>query len=504
MIFAPTQKDFSSLLNVLGRLSLILSAFLLGMAIVAAILGEQNPFYDFLITALLGASCGLVFMGVFRQEKELSYASAFLAVALSWLIASLLGALPLYLSGHFASFLDAFFEAMSGFATTGLSLVQDLDHLAVSLNIWRHLMMFLGGQGIIIIAVAFLFKSTTALGFYLGEARDEKILPNIINTSRFIWTVSIVYFILGSSVLFFLGRFAVGLNIKTALIHSVCIFMAAFDTGGFTPQAMNILYYHSWAWEVVTLVLMLLGAFNFNLHYFVWMKKKTEIGKNIETRSFLVSFTFLALLLNFALFNKSYFSFWPLYRNSLYQLVSAHTGCGFSNLPLYSLRQWPQAALLAIILAMGLGGGVCSTTGGIKLMRLGLIFKSLQFEIKRWFYPPSLKISQKYHHLQDFILDEKRMVWVFSIFFLYLISYFVGSLVGVLLGYPFLPALFESVSAAANVGLSVGITTPSMPSLLKIVYIFQMWGGRLEFIAIGVSLLTLSSLLKHRRNEKIY
>jgi len=122
-----------------------------------------------------------------------------IVVSLSWLVAMVLGAIPLYLSGHWKSFLDACFDAMSGFATTGLGLVQDLDHLSYAHNLWRHLTMFLGGQGIVVIALSFFVRGFSgAFKMYVGEARDEKIMPNVINTSRFIWLVSIVYLILGT------------------------------------------------------------------------------------------------------------------------------------------------------------------------------------------------------------------------------------------------------------------------------------------------------------------
>ena len=122
-------------------------------------------------------------------------------VGLSWLAAMFLGAIPLFLSGHWGSYLDACFDAMSGFATTGLVLVQDLDHLALSHNLWRHLMMFIGGQGIVIVALSFFVRGLSgAFKMYVGEARDERVLPNVVHTARFIWLVSIIYLILGSTV----------------------------------------------------------------------------------------------------------------------------------------------------------------------------------------------------------------------------------------------------------------------------------------------------------------
>ena len=421
---------------------------------------------------------------------------AFLVVSLSWLVASLFGAVPLWLSGHFGSFLDAFFEAMSGFATTGLSLVKDIDHMSFAVNTWRHLTMFASGQGIVIVALSFLIKATsTAMGLYLGEARDEKILPNIVDTARFIWAVSFVYLILGTAVLLSI-LFWQGVPLAKSVLHGFFLFMAGFDTGGFTPQSTSIFYYHSFALEIATLVLMFLGSLNFNLHYYLWLRKKKEIWENIEIRTFFFSFTALSVLLAVFLVKLNSLNLGAGFRQGIYQLVSAHSGCGFTNLYPGWLKHWPEGALACINIAMANGGGVCSTTGGIKLMRLGFLFKGIAWEIRQKIYPSNAKLAEKYHHLSDAVLDDKKIKAAFLIFSLYLLSYLGGGIVGMFYGYKFLPALFESTSAAANVGLSLGITSASMPAGLKITYIIQMWLGRLEFVAVVISLGLLLSVFR--------
>ena len=130
---------------------------------------------------------------------------------------------------------------------------------------------------------------------YVGEARDERLLPNVIHTSRFIWLVSIVYLILSTLVLGMVG-IANGMKPANAFFHGACIFMAAFDTAGFAPQSQNILYYHSLAFEVITIVIMLLGAMNFNLHYRIWTGDRREIWKNIETRTMCITIAIAFLI----------------------------------------------------------------------------------------------------------------------------------------------------------------------------------------------------------------
>lgn len=496
VIFLPSKRGLFSLFYILGKLLIILGFFFLIPTGIAFFFKELNPFYDFLISFFICEIVGFLFLLAFPYSEELSYSYTFLLVALAWLVVPLFSSLPFWLSQHYASFLDAFFEAMSGFTTTGLTLIQDLDHTALSLNFWRHFVMFLGGQGIVIVVLSFFVQvSSYVLGLYFGEARQERIFPNVISTARFIWLVSLVYFFLGSSVLFIFLKNS-GLPLQKAIFHSLNLFMAAFDTGGFTPQSLNISYYHSLSVEFLTLVIMILGSFNFSLHYFIWFRNRREIYRNIETRTFFISFSLIFILLNLVTVTFFKGGWIELFRKTFYQLVSAHTGCGFSNVYVKELNSWPQSALVFIIIAMALGGGAGSTTGGIKLMRLALLFKTVGLEIRKWLLPPQARVYAKYHHLQEVVLDDKKVRFVFVITFFYLVSYFMGTIIGMLCGYGFLESLFESVSASANVGLSMGITSPQMPAILKLTYIIQMWSGRLEFISVIVGIAMLLALFK--------
>ena len=493
MTISPDKKDFSTILHILGRLIIGLSASMLIPLFLAIVYNEFSPFYDFSIAVSLSASIGIILVTVFPLARDISWIHTFFIVSLGWLVASLLGAVPLYLSSHYGCFLDSWFEAMSGFATTGLTLVKDLDHLSRSHNFWRHFIMFIGGQGIILASLSLLSQARgSVLGLYVGEARTEKILPNIIATARFIWKVSLIYLVLGVAFLgFFL--FKRGMLPDRAILHGLCLFFASFDTGGFAPQGQNIAYYHSFWLEVATVVMMMLGAINFNLHFWIWFKDKREVLKNFEVRTFFVTFFSLLVMIFFSLKGFPAFS---VFRKGFYQLISAHTGCGFTNLTGLELGNFNSLGILAIIFAMMIGGGVCSTTGGIKLMRLGIVFKSFFVEIKRRMMPLKAVYKDSYHHLQDIVLEDKKIKEAFIFFGLFLVTYTIGAVAGVFCGYPPLVSLFESVSATANVGLSMGITNPSMPALLKVVYILQMWVGRLEFLAVFVSIGFIVSLFK--------
>ena len=489
MIFRPQLKDVKIIGFYLGNIIIGLGFWFLLPALVAFLFKEHNPLLDFSISFISAVSLGLSLTLLCRMPKKdlvLGWMHGMVVVALAWIIAMFLGAIPMWLSSHWGSFLDACFDSMSGFATTGLVLAQDIDHMSYSLNFWRHLTMFIGGQGIVIVVLSFL-SADGSYSLYLGEGREERILPNVLQTARFIWFVSIMYLILGTTALAWAMRCA-GMPWVDSLFQGVCIFMAAFDTGGFTPQSQNIIFYHSWLVEIVAMVVMMLGAISFAFHYALWSGNRKELLKNLEIRAFSFSILVLFVLVLFGLSQGHiYSSGMSMFRRGFFQLFSAHTGTGYATISSSQLGSaWHPLALLALIGAMSLGGCVGSTTGAIKVMRLSLVLKSFRSEIKRLMFSDSTVVVEKLHHMKPSTINDTQVKSAFTVMFAFIGLYLFGTLVGVICGYPLLSSLFESVSAGANVGLSMGITQPSMPSALKIVYILQMWVGRLEFISVFV------------------
>lgn len=486
MILRPTREDYKIIGYYLGKIVIGIGILMMIPFTLALVYSEYRPAADFLLSISAVLLAGACLSAICYTKKDLATMHAMSVAALSWIVAMFVSAIPLYLSGHYGSYLDACFEAMSGYATTGLTLANNLDHMANSYNFWRHLTMFIGGQGIVVIALTFLFRGTAgAFRMYVGEARDEKILPNVIETSRFIWLVSIVFLIIGSAALS-ASAIIGGLKPAKAIFDSVCIFMAAWDTGGFTPQSQNILFYHNFPFEIITMAIMLLGSINFALHYAVWTGNRREIYKNIEiiTLFFTMAVTLSITAWGF-IGNVVYPAAIPYFRKIFYHLISGHTGTGYSTIyPRQFVNEWGPLAMLGITIAMAIGGSVCSTTGAIKVLRIGVIYKALRQDVKKLLLPDSSVLVQKVHHIKDMILEDKHVRMATLILLSYLNLYIFGTIAGMLCGYPLASSLFESVSAAANVGLSCGITLPSMPSALKIVYIIQMWAGRLEFIAI--------------------
>jgi len=498
MILKPRLQDIKNIGYYLGKVMIGLGLTMLVPIALGFAFGEINPVLDFLIGIEITLILGLILTQLCFSGQDLNWMQGMIVVSLSWLAAMVLGAIPLYLSGHWKSFLDACFDSMSGFATTGLALVMDLDHISFTHNLWRHLIMFIGGQGIVIIALSFFVKGASgAFKMYVGEARDERILPNVVHTSRFIWIVSVTYLLLGTIALGITGMLG-GMGPVTSFFHGACVFMAAFDTGGFAPQSQNLLYYHSTVYEIITVVLMILGALNFKLHYHVWMGNRKEITKNIETVTLFITITVTFLITAFGLERLGiYPQAIALFRKGFYQLVSGHTGTGFQTIyPIQFVNEWGNLPMVGVICAMALGGAVCSTTGAIKMLRIGVIFKALLQDIKTIILPERAIVIQKFHHIKNIFLEDKQVRPALIITLMYLLLYGLGSLVGMWYGHPFLYSLFESTSAAANVGLSCGITNTAMPAALKFTYIFQMWAGRLEFMSVFTLLGFLVAAIK--------
>lgn len=233
--------------------------------------------------------------------------------------------------------------------------------------------------------------------------------------------------------------------------------------------------------------LMVAGTINFGLHFALWFQNKREIIKNIETRSlfFTIILCWLIVIHGLTNFTPLYSNFSSLFRKGFYHVLSAHTGTGYMTVYAKEFAaQWSEVALVGLIVAMALGGSSCSTAGGIKAIRIGVFFKSFLLELKKRALPPSAIVIERFHHFREQVLGEEMLRFAFFITLLYLLTYFLGGVIGSFLGYPFLFSLFESVSATANVGLSVGITSPTMPTLMKVVYIIQMLAGRLEFVSL--------------------
>ncbi|MCK4267683.1 MAG: TrkH family potassium uptake protein [Actinomycetia bacterium] len=486
MIRKPKLDDWKIVGFYTGKIIVGIGLLMTIPLVTGIVFREWSAVIDFFIGILAALTVGFGFQLVCQTKREMNWMHGLVTTAFSWLVATFIGAMPHFLSGHFSTFLDAYFDLMSGFTTTGLYLIQDLDHVSNALNMWRHVVSYAGGQGIIVIALAFLIRGTSgAFMMYVGEGKDEKLLPNVIQTARAIWVVSLTYLFFGTIILTVVN-YSEGLNPVRSFLHGLWIFMSAWSTGGFAPQSLNIFYYHSFTIEIVTMIIFIIGSLNFVLHWSVWNGKPREIYRNIEIVSFTITLSITLGLVLIALMQTEALSgVMSLFRKGFYLVASAHTGTGLTSLNGAQLvRSWGPLAMLAITIAMTIGGSAASTCGGIKGMRVGIIAKNFVGEIRRFVVPESAITFQRIHHIKNRIIEDKQVRAAMLIVIAFVTMHLGGAVLGVLYRYPFVQALFESVSAGTTTGLSVGITNPSMPLALKSYYILAMWAGRLEFMAV--------------------
>lgn len=500
MLVRPDRGDLRLIGLYTGRVVTGLGIVMLLPALLGFLRAEVDDALGFVIGAALAVLLGQTAEWRLATRRELQWSHGLAVVALAWLVGAFLGAVPLYLSGHFASFLDAYFDAMSGFGTAGLSLVNDLDHTSDSVNLWRHLTQFLGGQGLVIVALSMFAGGGGLTGLYVGEGREEHVLPNVVRSARFIWEVALLYGVVGTTLLW-AALVHAGMPVGTGLFHAATLFMAAFDTGGFAPTSGSIGLYHSGWVEAAAAVSMVAGSLSFAVHYHLWNRRPLELVRNVETRTLALSVTGLFALTAVGLAaSGTYDSAEALFRRGFFQLLSAHTGTGFGSIPggLF-VTDWGALAPGMLVIAMALGGMAGSTTGGIKALRVALLGKSVSRDLRRVLLPPDAVVVARYYATgQHRTVQDQLVRSAVVIFLLYVALYLGGALLGLFYGYTLEAALFESTSAAAAVGLSVGITSPDMETGLKLAYTAQIWIGRLEFVSVFALFGYLYSMVRGR------
>ncbi len=486
MIIRPRASDVKIIGLYTGKVIVGVGLIMLVPLGVSVFFGEWKAAADFLVGIGACFTVGFLFQTLGQTRRDLTWLHGMVVASFSWIMAMLLGAIPHFLSGHYGSYLDACFDLMSGYTTTGLYLLQDLDHISNGLNMWRHLLTYAGGQGIIVIALTFLVKGTAgAFKMYVGEGKEEKLMPNVIQTARAIWLVSLAYLAIGSIALWIVSMW-IGMPAVRAFFHGIWVFMGAWSTGGFAPQSYNIGYYHDILFEMVTIVIFTIGSFNFALHWAVWTGDRREIYRNIEVISFFIT---LMLTTTIAMVGLAKAGVYPqavsIFRKAFYHVVSGHTTTGFGTIASRQfIVQWGPLAMMGTIIAMAIGASAASTAGGFKGLRMGIIWKGLVQDVKTLMSPGSAVVPQWFHHIRDHLLTDNHVRAAMLVVLSYIGIYATGTIVAMYYGYDVMSSLFDAVSAGSNTGLSAGLLSPFMPNLLKVVFIVEMWMGRLEFMSI--------------------
>lgn len=501
IILRPGADDLRLIGFYLGKVLLGLGLVLFVPAVVALSFAEWNDATAFVI----GASACLIVGGLtdarLATRRPLTWAHGMVIVALAWLLGAVFAAIPLYLTGRFSDPLAALFEAMSALTTTGMSVIHDLDHTSLSMDTYRHLLQFAGGQGIVIVVLSlFAAGGARIASLYVSEGREDHILPSFVRTSRFIFKVAATFLVTMTAALF-VALLTAGFAPGRAFYHAINLFFSSFDTGGFSVMQTSMIYYHSLAVEVVVMVTMLAGTMSFALHFALWNRDPREVLRHLETRTLAITTTAFFTIICFGLLRAgTYDATEPLIRKGFFTLISAVSSTGHQvNVGTTYLTDWGTLAPAALVGAMAIGGMASSTAGGIKGMRVGLAAKTLVHDIRRILLPESALVVTTYHAGKRRILRDDTARAATTLLLLFIATYLVGAVVALAYGqWDITETLFEAVSVGSNIGISIGVVSPEMPSALMATYTVMMWLGRLEFVAVFALAGYLFSLARGR------
>jgi len=424
---------------------------------------------EFLVAGLLsGLSAVALVLGHWGRAllpKDLHLREAFVVTALAYPLFALAGAIAFL---PVAPFIDGFFESMSGFTTTGLTVV-DVPSLPRSLRFLRAYMQWIGGAGIVILSVA-VWNATRPAGFrfrmYGSATEGERVAGSVHASARQL--VAIYGFLTAVVCVAFL---VVGMPLEDAVLHG----LATISTGGFSPHAESIGYYASNpAVLTVTIVGMLLGATSFSNYQRLTRRSKGD-GHHRDPQVYaLVAVVLVGTSVLFALEGGPW--------HAMFDTVSAVTTTGFS---LDDPADWSPTRKFFTTLWMVIGGSSGSTAGGLKLMRLVVLFKLAEWTFRRSLLPPEAQVPLKY---AGTAIDAEPLRHLLGFMVAYLLLLLAGGSALVLAGFAPQDALFESASAIGTVGLSSGITDADLPTWLKLVLSLEMWAGRLEVLPVLVLL----------------
>lgn len=481
-----TFRDVRIITHYLGVLLIAMSAVMLPSVVTAIVFQEWNPLTRYIIAIGVSFAAGSVLSLAYIRPEKLTRQQALGVTALAWIVLSLVAAVPLYLSGHYLNFLDAVFDGVSAFTTTGASLVLDANHLSNADNMMRFMMLFCGGLGIIVVATSLgLFGRGASTALFTGEGRSEHTIPNIVLATRFILKVSIVIVAITTAVLFIL-MLADGLSIPRAFLHSFWLAISSYVTGGIAPMTDSIMYYTSVAIEVVCMIVMLLGSLSYFLFYWILKGHIQMYFQDIEIKTAVIWLVVMTAVFTASSVGSQYFDTLPaLLHRGAFTIISAFTTTGLAVLTQSQYTVvFSSGAFLVIALIMAVGGSAGSTSGGIKLRRLGIIGKSILLSIKEAVSPETARLTMTYYHNGKHVLEPEIVKNAMTIFVLYVLSYVIGTLAGIAHGYEASMAMFEAVAITSNTGITCGLVSIGMPVSLEVVYIILMWAGRLEFIGL--------------------
>jgi trk system potassium uptake protein TrkH len=444
--------------------------------------------YAFLLPSIFSFILGGIFyISTKKSKSNINLTTSMIICAIAWILISLVGSLP-FMIGINKGFIDSFFEAVSGFTTTGITVFQGLDHMPLSIIFWRALIQWVGGLGIL---TFFLFVTFSGEGdiWQLFSAEGHKInssrpVPNVFETVKILWLIYASLTIIETVLLL-----SVGMSFFDALTHS----MTSLSTGGFSRYDASIAYFESAGYnykaiEYIITLFMLFGGMNFLIHYKVIFDTPKYLFKDVETKNYfkiIIGFTAIMIISMFFVNVDVVDNFEEIFRKTIFQVVSVITTTGFGTQDIGSNFFTPIAKQLFIVL-MVVGGCVGSTSGGIKVLRITLLTKLFKREIDNIHLPPR---AVKPVVLEGSIISNDEIYRIAGLFFGWLMIIVIGS--GITAVFSDLDA-YQSISGMASAMGNIGpfyFSVEKMATLspiIKLTYIFGMLAGRLEILPILV------------------
>lgn len=470
-------RDLRIILSNLKGLFLVIGAIMMAMAIVSIAIGHPEASEGFLYGGGIGLAIGILLKSIYPRSLEPELRHAMVIAAIAYLIVPAISSIPFVATEHMG-WLDAFFEAISGWTGSGFSMIAQPEASNPLIQLWRSSIQWIGGLGVIVLMVTILMRpGTSTYMLYQSEARKEKILPSISSTLNIIWGLYLVLTILAVLLLF-----AVGMSAWDALNTS----LSAISTGGFSLYSDSIAAYHSTPVELALLPIMIAGALPFSVLYRAARGIAPNIFRDTQVKVFL-SIIILGILILAAENYGFYNNIGATLRYSAFQFISAITCAGFQSA---DVSQWSQSALLIMSIAMVIGGCAGSTAGGIKVARAIFVGNEVRLWIARMLRTKNsivaIKIGGK--RVTEDVVDQE-MAEASLISFLWLISittsvFLLAHIVGQ--QFDLSHIIFAVCSAQGNVGITCGVINPSLPISGKILVIINMWIGRLEIIPVMV------------------
>ena len=491
----PTREDVAAIGDTVLVGVRLLGATMLLPAVVALAMGDVNS----ASALLLGAAATVIVTGPLRnrlrRRGRLTWTQAFTATGIGWFVAAVAAAVPLWLSTHYARPVHALVEAMAGLTTTGATLVSDLDHLPVAINLWRHELHVIGAIAVyLVIATIRLRGETMVATSTVAEAGEHRILPRHSRSLRDVALLVGGWSAVGALVLTILALIA-GATPGRALLHGVTLATSAFTTGGFTITSASAGALHATSVQIALAVLMIAGATSLVLHRVARARHMRLVHRELDLRVIVLSgASLLGVLLLVLTRADVQDTVSGMVGQGLFTMIAAHTTTGMSAVPPQMIASsWGDLAPAALVAAMAVGGMSGSLSGGVGTLRVGLIAKGLVRDVRQLLLPESALVIERYHQRRTHKLTDQHVRASATILLLFMAAMFGGAVVELATtSSGTLPdALFSATSAVSTTGLSVGFVGANTPDLAVATSGLLMWFGRLEFLAVlaGIGLL---------------